>query len=87
MRKLKVVLNALSLVVVAIVRLESDLGYARQWNASISELVGGFTHLCNLLVGEPMCPSLWIVLVVVGVPYCGASDVVREVLVWAKLVV
>ena len=34
-----------------------------------------------------MCPSLWIVLVVIGIPYGGAMDLVWEVLVRAELVV
>ena len=58
-----------------------------QWNTRIPELVGSFAHLGKLIVGEAMGPSLWIVLVVVRVPYCRARDVVGKVLVRAQLVV
>ena len=36
---------------------------------------------------EPMGPSLWIVLVVIRIPYGGASDLMREVVVRSDLMV
>lgn len=50
-------------------------------------MVGSFTHLCNLIIGEPMRPSLWIVDVVMGIPYGGPSDFMREMLERTELVV
>lgn len=63
------------------------LGDASQRGGRGDEVVGSLADFGNLVVAERVCPALWVVLVLLSMPYCRAGNLLGESRVWGKLVV